>query len=243
MWQTSDADRTSQLTLIEEASERLLGGLSKLTDEQAREPSALPGWSRAHVLTHLARNADGMRNLFTWARTGVVTPMYREPDGRDADINAGSSRTAAELVADVGATAAQLSAAADQLSDTDWLNEIRRRPQLATEPAYELIQARLFEIEFHHVDLNLGYTFADSPTAVIDRALLYTQQRKHPASHSFVAILSDSGRQLNYPPEQDPAAILQVRGTAAAVLGWLTGRSDGADLATVNGDLPTLPAW
>jgi maleylpyruvate isomerase len=33
-------------------------------------PSALPGWSRAHVLTHVARNADAMINLLTWARTG-----------------------------------------------------------------------------------------------------------------------------------------------------------------------------
>ena len=34
--------------------------LDVLTDEQVRSPFLLPGWSVGHVLTHLARNADGM---------------------------------------------------------------------------------------------------------------------------------------------------------------------------------------
>jgi uncharacterized protein (TIGR03083 family) len=33
----------------------LVAGLAGLTDEQARGPSLLPGWTRGHVLTHLQR--------------------------------------------------------------------------------------------------------------------------------------------------------------------------------------------
>lgn len=56
------------------------------------EPSALPGWTRAHLLTHLARNADGLGNLLTWAETGVERSMYGPGNARDDDIEAGSGR-------------------------------------------------------------------------------------------------------------------------------------------------------
>ena len=36
-----------------------------LTDDAARAPSRLPGWTRGHVLTHLARNAEGTA---TWSK-------------------------------------------------------------------------------------------------------------------------------------------------------------------------------
>lgn len=45
---------------LAEATSRLLGTAAGLTDSQAREPSLLPCWSRGHVLSHLARNADGL---------------------------------------------------------------------------------------------------------------------------------------------------------------------------------------
>ncbi len=42
------------------------------------------------MLTHVARNADAMINLLTWARTGVPTPAYASDQQRDADIEAGA---------------------------------------------------------------------------------------------------------------------------------------------------------
>ena len=57
--------------------------VAALTDSQARAPSLLPGWTRGHVVTHLARNADALRNLLTWARTGIPTPMYPSRQARD----------------------------------------------------------------------------------------------------------------------------------------------------------------
>nr|WP_254126579.1 maleylpyruvate isomerase N-terminal domain-containing protein [Amycolatopsis sp. CA-230715] len=41
------------------AAERLPRSVRRLGDADVRAPSALPGWSRAHVLAHLARHADG----------------------------------------------------------------------------------------------------------------------------------------------------------------------------------------
>ena len=75
---------------IGEATTRLTITAAGLTDSQAREPSQLPGWTRGHVLTHIARNADGLRNLLIWARTGVVTPQYPDLEAREAGIAAGA---------------------------------------------------------------------------------------------------------------------------------------------------------
>ena len=45
------------------ATDRVLATATGMNEAQVREPSLLPGWTRGHVLCHLARNADGM---VTW---------------------------------------------------------------------------------------------------------------------------------------------------------------------------------
>ncbi len=47
---------------LAEATERLLATAARLTDEDLRAPSLLPGWTRGHVLAHVARNADSYVN-------------------------------------------------------------------------------------------------------------------------------------------------------------------------------------
>src|SRR6516164_11535621 len=96
-----DDEARRSMTRIGEATDRLLASAAALTDATAREPSALPGWTRGHVLTHVARNADGLGNLLRWARTGTKTPMYASREARAASIEAGAGRPAAELTADV----------------------------------------------------------------------------------------------------------------------------------------------
>ena len=62
-------EASHSLDRLAAATERLLATATALGDAQVREASLLPGWTRGHVLTHLARNADGMINLLSWART------------------------------------------------------------------------------------------------------------------------------------------------------------------------------
>ncbi|MFZ0215410.1 MAG: maleylpyruvate isomerase N-terminal domain-containing protein, partial [Candidatus Dormiibacterota bacterium] len=60
----------------------------RLDDNRVGQPTALPGWTRGHLLTHLARQAEGFGRLLAWARTGVRTPMYESWERRNADIAA-----------------------------------------------------------------------------------------------------------------------------------------------------------
>ena len=57
---------------VRASAARLGADADSLTDRQAREPSRLPGWSRGHVLTHLARSADAYRWMLALARTGTA---------------------------------------------------------------------------------------------------------------------------------------------------------------------------
>ena len=76
-----DDEVSRSLASVGAATDRLLATAATLTDGQMREPSRLPGWSRGHVLTHIARNADGLANLLRWARTGAGDPDVRQPGG------------------------------------------------------------------------------------------------------------------------------------------------------------------
>ena len=106
------------------ATSSVLRTAAGISDQQARETSLLPGWSRGHVLTHIARNADSLRNLLIWARTGVVTPQYRSAEARDLDIEAGHSRPTDELVTDIAESAAGLADEAALLADAEWGVEV-----------------------------------------------------------------------------------------------------------------------
>lgn len=47
-----------------------------LTEEQARESSGLPGWSRGHVVTHMSRNADALGRFVAGVHSGESGEMY-----------------------------------------------------------------------------------------------------------------------------------------------------------------------
>ncbi|MCA2177180.1 maleylpyruvate isomerase family mycothiol-dependent enzyme [Nonomuraea glycinis] len=83
------------------ANDRLLATAASLSDADVLAPSRLPGWSRGHVLVHVARNADSHLNLLTWARTGIVTPQYPSMAVRERQIESRAALPAAELIADI----------------------------------------------------------------------------------------------------------------------------------------------
>jgi maleylpyruvate isomerase len=102
---------------IDEATVRLLRTVDGLSDEDVRRPSLLPGWTRGHVLTHLARSAGALGNLLEEARTGVPTAAYASQQARDEAIEQGAGRSAAELRDDVTTAAEKFRAVAVTLPE------------------------------------------------------------------------------------------------------------------------------
>jgi maleylpyruvate isomerase len=147
---------------IDHATQRLLSTARVIDERKLRGPSLLPGWTRAHVLAHLARSADAMRNLMAWARTGQERPAYPSSAAREADIEHGARQKTKELMADVADSAMAFRTVAVRLPDDAWQVQVRVLDS-APFPAEELLTRRLVEVELHHCDLDAGYGPADWP--------------------------------------------------------------------------------
>ncbi len=225
------------------ATARLLETAAALSDDQVREPSLLPAWSRGHVLTHIARNADSLRNLLVWARTGVETPQYASRAARDEAIAAGADRSASELLADLRVSAQQLTAEAAGLSPANWTAEVRGLGG-AAHPGWFTLRRRLSEVEIHHVDLGAGYRPPDWPD-LFAAELLKSVAGDFDDDEVQAAVLvsTSSGGAHRIGPASAPAE-LTITGPDWLLLAWLVGRSAGDGLtAEPAGPLPALPAW
>jgi maleylpyruvate isomerase len=230
------------LPLVREATERLDLIVAGLDEHTIHQPSRLPGWSRAHVVTHLARNADALVNLLTWARTGVEHPMYASRADRDADIEEGADRLAQLLREDLRAACARFMVAATDLPTRAWAASVVARRQGPISAA-DVPSMRLHEMWVHLVDLDAGFTFADVPADhlehVLETALTGHLDRADGPTVRLTADLPGGTRTWDLVGGRDERTH-EVAGHAADVIAWLTGRADGAAL---RGDVPTLPAW
>jgi maleylpyruvate isomerase len=159
-----DAAQRQFLGQIDDATQRLLGTARVIADPDLRQPSLLPGWTRAHVLAHLARGADAMRALLIGARAGEDRPAYASAEARAAGIDRSAAQGAKDLVADVADSAMALRTFARQLPDDAWRRSVRILGS-APFPAAQLLTRRLVEVELHHCDLAAGYAPADWPDA------------------------------------------------------------------------------
>jgi maleylpyruvate isomerase len=228
---------------VDAATASLLRTAARISDDQARAASLLPGWSRGHVLTHLARNADSLRNLLIWARTGIETPQYPSPEAREQGIQAGAGRPAAELLGDIDESAATLAAEAQSLAAADWLARVGGI-RGNSHPAWYTLRRRLNEVQIHHVDLDAGYGPEDWPEEFATDTLARTAgDFARPDCPAALLVSSDSGGAHRIGPVQaEPAT--EISGPARQLLAWLIGRSDGAGLtAAPPGQLPSLPSW
>ena len=220
----------------------LRGLMSRMADDAFGAPSGLPGWTRAHVLTHVARNADALGNLLTWARTGEPTPAYASPEQRDADIEAGAARPAAAIRADVISASDRLAEKVRTMPEQAWSAAVKNaqgRKILASDVPW--FRAR--EMWIHSVDLDAGSSFDDFPRPMV-RELLTDATAAFAARKEALALHLAPTDETRTWSVGDPAEAVEVRGPAASIAAWLLGRAKGRDLRTADGSkLPQLPRW
>ncbi|MER6051558.1 maleylpyruvate isomerase family mycothiol-dependent enzyme [Streptomyces sp. BHT-5-2] len=243
---TIPPDFPRDVAAVHEATDRLLISLGKLDDAAVGEPSLLAGWTRGHVLAHLARNADALTNLLTWARTGVRTPMYASAAARDGDIERGADRPLAAHLEDLRESTARFEAAAEAVPEDRRAFQVEMRNGVV-ERTDRLALRRLAEVELHHVDLGVGYSVDQLPPAFVDSELDFLAGIKF-AGHPELPALElrdDDGRRWHTgrrgPADGDATAPVVVSGSARDLVGWLTGRADGARLDAHGGPLPVVP--
>jgi maleylpyruvate isomerase len=252
---------TSALAWAGDGAAHLRGLMTRMADAAFAAPSLLPGWSRAHVLTHVARNADAMINLLDWARTGVPTPAYASGEQRDREIETGAGRDPAAIRDDVLASSDRLAVAVRGMPAAAW--SVRVGGAQHAIPASDVPWMRAREMWIHAVDLDVGASLSDAPGPML------------------VALLSDAADTMGASPQCPPLSLVagdinrnwvvgrgaagdehaelssaaehagiedvrrvEVCGSAAGLALWLLGRSKGRDLRTGDGSpLPVPPRW
>ena len=226
----------ANLELMARETGLLLRTAAGLNEETIRAPSLCEGWRRAHVLSHLARNADGLGNLVSWAVTGTPVAMYASEGARDAAIQAGSTRSASDILADLQESSARFASAATGLAGPPEHREVEMRAGRRVLGG-QLPTLRLLEVVFHHVDLDAGYTFADADPGFVRRAIGNAVRRIGAADPvPSIRLGGDDGDTWSI-----GEAAQEITGSNAALLLWLA-RGDGAGLSSQS-VLPHLPAW
>ena len=203
------------------ATTRLLGDTLGMSEPAWHAPSRLPGWTRAHIATHVARNADRVALI-------LKDPRLTEYNDRDADarliaLELGADRSGVDIQLDVDSSASELDRVGRAV--TDWSRPVRVNGKDCTLAGLTVL--RLHEVCAHHIDL--GSSGADDIDAEAAPWLLrfalgcghreYREAMTITAASGLTATLG-SGRVRR-----------KVSGTDARLWAWLIGRlgANGVD--------------
>lgn len=238
----------------------MLQSIDELTDDQLHAPSRLPDWSRAEVVAHLARNADGIRGMAEAAARGEAVAMY--PGGaeqRAAGIAAGRNERAAVLRSDLRKACDALMEAWNAMPDDAW-DRTGQASKVRTMRDFVWVRER--EVEIHHCDLGVGFEPSDWPVTFVTRALhemcstfperaaptrplVDAEYRIVCTDHADAWRLVLHGHDVEVRADDGSPAAGEVRGWGCDVAAWLYGRDPRGGGIVGSGDLGVLrlPQW
>lgn len=232
-------ERERALGLLGDSANRVLRTVDGFHGDDWRAPSLLPGWTRAHVVAHLALNAEGLarglRGVVADDPADEPRTMYDSDARRDSDIADLAVADPAEIRERLLAGTTILGEAIGSLPEEAWEQRVERTPGGREIRADAFPGMRLRELEIHHVDLDAGYTFDQVDPDLLALFLDDTVARLGADEDApAMTITTDEG---------DRHVIgdggVSVTGSRAGVLLWLArGRADGV---RCDGDLPQLP--
>lgn len=204
--------------------------LRDLSDLELAAPSLLPGWSRAHVVAHLANHGIGTRHAVDALQDGRSVPMYASVEAREADIAAVARRSPDQLrdLAEFGAR--EVTGALSTIRPEQHGLTIERVPDTVFGRLGDLVEARIREVYVHTADLGAAYGPRDWPAEFVGDLL------------DVLAV--DRQVVVDHTGEEASTTVngVDVTGPAAHLAWWLLGRGDGSGLRA-DAPLPDLGPW
>lgn len=231
----NDGVMIDELAALHGATRILTRGVDALSDAELAEPSLLPGWTRAHVVAHLALNAEGLAGVLRAAAGGGVAPMYASQEQRDGDIETLGATSPTQLRDRFLASCTAFQDALDHLPAEAWTGSFDRTPGGQRLPLAEVPAMRRREVEIHHADLDHAYRPADWPEEFVDTVFNRVVHDRE-AGASMMLRTPDGDVPLG-----DGTGPV-VSGSRVDLAWWLLGRGKGEGL-TADPALPTLGAW
>ncbi|UZN03732.1 maleylpyruvate isomerase family mycothiol-dependent enzyme [Cellulomonas sp. S1-8] len=244
---TTDPHLRASLLLARRGQAYFSRKLNELRNDELDAPSLVPGWTRRHVVAHVGLNARALTRLTEWAATGVETPMYASREARDAEIELGATQPARALRHLSAHAAVHLNVEWRDLTDDAWGAQVRTGHGRVV-PASETVWMRTREVWVHAVDLDNGGSYRDFPAELVDALLAEVVCAWHARPDGVaVPVLEPTDRSvlLGHPaPPADAGPAPRVRGRAADLARWATGRGGAGLLTTSDGSpVPPPPRW
>ena len=155
---SDDLDPQGAFELLPDATQRLVRTVDGLDDEALAAPSGLPDWTRAHVVAHLALNAEGLAGVLDEPDRGRADHACTAPTRRGpATSTTLAAADRAELRDRFMAGTTLVADAVDRLPDEFWTETFERTPGGRVIRYAAIPGMRLREVEIHHVDLDAGF--------------------------------------------------------------------------------------
>ncbi|UQA97419.1 maleylpyruvate isomerase family mycothiol-dependent enzyme [Streptomyces halobius] len=220
---------------VSRAHARVLALLDRLVDRHKDADSALPGWTRGHVLKHLADNARAFDRQARAALQGQVIDMYDGGrSGRDRSVDEGATRPLAQLRAELKLAQQALEDTWSGLTAEVWTRRVRFRHATVRDTAL----ARWREAEIHAVDLMAGYRPRDWPLDFALHAVEFLSTRA-PAGTRLVLQATDH----EFTQAMGTGTTVEVCGAVRDLAAWMAGRTIDGHLHTNTVHLPELGPW
>ncbi|GIG39233.1 maleylpyruvate isomerase family mycothiol-dependent enzyme [Cellulomonas phragmiteti] len=243
---TADPDLRAALLLARRGQAYFSRKLNELANDELDAPSLVPGWTRRHVVAHVGLNARALTRLTEWAATGVETPMYASREERDAEIAYGATLPARALRSLSAHAAVHLDVEWRDLPPDAWQAPVRTALG-RTVPASETVWMRTREVWVHAVDLANGASYRQFPPELVDALLADVARmwRARPGPAPVLEPTDRDGAAAGAGADGGAAAgAVHVRGRAADLARWATGRGGAHLLTTPDGTpVPDPPRW
>lgn len=199
------------------ATEREFVTAANSMDEAAlREPSLLPGWTRAHVFAHVATLADAFARQAEAAARGAKSPVYDSPDAREAAIEAGARWSLSEVREQLERAFTRIDQAWPT-SQEGWDSPVTYRNETVEAVAFGWWR----ETSIHLVDLDVGRGF-DTWSVPLCRHLWSFLTQRLPGDEAFVLWSTDQDVRAEVGGGSYGA--VQIAGRLVDITAWLAGR-------------------
>ncbi|GAA3543192.1 maleylpyruvate isomerase family mycothiol-dependent enzyme [Nocardioides daeguensis] len=227
---------TSPTAALAAATDRVLATARALPAADWTGPSLCAGWTRAHVLAHLALNAESLAGVLRGIREGAPVTMYSSDRARGQDITELATAAPQVVLERLVSGCAALTEVIDVAAGLAPGSTFERTPGGRLMPADAVPHLRLREVEIHHADLDAGYGPADWPPTTA-MAFLHDDAARYDGPGFHVVATDEPARWAFGSPAADAAT---VSGPLGALAWWATGREAAPVVSSTTGTLPRL---